>query len=275
MLLGHSSQFANLKARGEAGQLSHANLFIGPEHVGKTKVATLLSVALQGAEGQVILKKQIMEGANADTLLFLDDGEGLPIEAVRGMVERASQSHSYPYLIFVIENIGRMKVEAANALLKTLEEPGADVIFFLTANLEDDVLPTIRSRCTITTFQTVPESELKHMTAGHVFEEPMLFFAMGRPGKLRRLLDEPAYLEAHQTMLQEILKFLENPQTAGAFDLVRKYEGHELRGEMLDILLQRTRTWQRMEQVEDAKQLLKQNVNAKLVLENLLLTFAP
>ena len=211
MLYGHSALFADLKARGEAGQLSHANLFVGPAHVGKTKIATLLSVGLQGAEDQVILKKQIMEGANADTLLFLDNGEGLSIEEVRSIVERASQSHSYPYLIFVIENIGRMKVEAANALLKTLEEPGEGVIFFLTANAEDDVLPTIRSRCSMTNFQTVPETELKQMIDGHVFEEQLLFFAMGRPGKLRRLLDEPAYLEAHQTMLQDVLKFLENP----------------------------------------------------------------
>ncbi len=275
MFFGHSSTFADLKARAATGQLSHANLFIGPEHIGKTKIATLLSVGLQGADEQVILKKQIMEGANADTLLFLDVGEGLSIEEVRSIVERASQSHAYPYLIFVLENIGRMKVEAANALLKTLEEPGEDVIFFLTANTEDDVLPTIRSRCSVTYFQTVPESELKPMIDGHVFEEQLLFFAMGRPGKLRRLLDEPDYLTAHQTVLQDVLKFLENPQTAGVFDLVRKYEGSELRGEMLDILLRRTRTWQLMERVEVATRLLKQNVNSKLVLENLLLTFAP
>jgi DNA polymerase-3 subunit delta' len=186
-------------------------------------------------------------------------------------------------LIFIIENLGRMKVEAANALLKTLEEPGEGVLFFLTANREEDVLPTIRSRCSITTFQTVPESELKEMTAGHVFEEQLLFFTLGRPGKLRRLLDEPDYLTAHQEVLQDVLQFMENPQTARAFDLVRKYEGHALRGEMLDILLQRTRTWALarrlpmalLEQVEAAKDQLKANVNTKLVLENLLLPFVP
>ncbi|MFA4814915.1 MAG: AAA family ATPase [Candidatus Gracilibacteria bacterium] len=273
-MIGHQAILGNLKALGAAGKLHHAQLFIGPEHVGKTKLALLLSVFLQGAEEQVILKKQILEGTNPDTVLFLDTGEGLSIEQVRGIVERASQSHSYPYLIFILENIGRMKVEAANALLKVLEEPGADVLFFLTANNEDDVLPTVKSRCHNTYFQTVPESELKEMIAGHVFEEQLLFFAMGRPGKLRRLMEVPEYLTAHQTMLQDILKFLENPQTSSVFDLVRKYESSEFRSEMLDILLQRTRTWDLMERIEESKQLLKQNVNAKLVLENLLLTFA-
>lgn len=273
-MIGHQSILDDLKAIGAAGKLHHAQLFIGPEHVGKSKTALLLSVFLQGAEGQVILKKQILEGANPDTVLFLDAGEGLSIEEVRSIVERASQSHQYPYLIFVLENIGRMKVEAANALLKTLEEPGEDVLFFLTANNEEDVLPTVKSRCHSTYFQTVPESELKEMVNGHVFEDQLLFFAMGRPGKLKRLMEEPEYFVAHQTALQDVLKFLENPRVGSVFDLVRKYEGSELRGEMLDILLQRTRTWDLMDRVEESKQLLKQNVNAKLVLENLLLTFA-
>lgn len=273
-MIGHQTILTDLKTLGAEGRLHHAQLFIGPEHVGKTKTALLLSVFLQGAEDQVILKKQILEGANSDTVLFLDAGEGLSIEEVRGIVERASQSHQYPYLIFVIENIGRMKVEAANALLKTLEEPGKDVFFFLTANNEDDVLPTVKSRCHSTYFQTVPEGDLKTMIDGHVFEEQLLFFAMGRPGKLKRLMDEPEYFAAHQATLQDVLKFLENPRVGGVFDLVRKYEGSELRGEMLDILLQRTRTWGLMDRVEESKRLLKQNVNAKLVLENLLLTFA-
>lgn len=275
MFVGHQEIFADLKGAAEAGRLHHAQLFTGPEHVGKTKLALLLSVFLQEAEDQVILKKQILEGIHSDTLLFLDTGEGLSIEEVRGIVERSAQSHSSPYLIFVIENIGRMKVEAANALLKTLEEPGERVLFFLTANQDESVLPTIESRCHRVRFQTVPERGLKAMTAGHVFEDQLLFFAMGRPGKLKRLMDDAAYFEAHQTALQEVLGFLENPQTSRVFDLVRKYEGSEFLGEMLDILLRRTRTWELMERTEDSKKLLSENVNRKLVLENLLLSFVP
>lgn len=275
MLLGHSFIFSELRARAAAKTLSHAQLFIGPEHVGKTKTALLLSIFLQGAEGQVILKKHIMEGAHSDTILHLDHGEGLSIEEIRSSIARANQSHSSPYLIFIIENIGRMKPEACNALLKTLEEPGDDVLFFLTANQENDVLPTIRSRCSVSLFSTVPESELKLMTNGHVFEKELLFFAMGRPGKLKRLLDETTYFELHQNILQELLRFLENPQISHVFDLVRKYEGSDYIDEMLDILLRRAQTWEPMERIENSKSLLKENVNAKLVLENLLLTFVP
>lgn len=275
MYLGHAQLFSELRSRSAQGTLQHAQLFLGPAHVGKTKMALRLSVFLQGAEEHVILKKQIMEGAHADTILHLDQGEGLSIETVRGILNRASQSHTSPYLIFIIENLGRLKPEACNALLKTLEEPGENVLFFLTANKESDVLPTIRSRCSLSLFSTIPESELQLMTKGHVFEKELLFFAMGKPGKLRRLLDDPAYFEAHQGLLQDVLRFVENPKISSVFDLVRKYEANEHLDEMLDILLRRAQTWELMDRVEQSKRLLNENVNSKLVLENLLLTFVP
>ncbi len=291
MLIGHEKIFAHLKSLGAAGTLHHAQLFVGPQHVGKTKIALLLSVFLQGGEGNVIFKKQIMEGLSADTQVFLDDGENLPIEKIRGIVERSNQTHSLPYLIFIIENLGRMKPEAANALLKTLEEPHEGTLFFLTANQEEDVLPTLRSRCHVTNFQTVSEARLTEMCEGNVYTEQLLLFAMGRPGKLRRLLDDVEYFQAHQVLLQDLLRFLENPGTSSAFELTRKYEAHDLLPEMLDILLQRARTLalslqsppvlahmdftRTVDRIELCKQDLKNNVNRKLLLENLLLPFVP
>lgn len=283
MLIGHEKIWADLKSRAGSGALHHAQLFLGPEHVGKTHTALLLASALQGAEEHVILKKQIFEGLSSDTLLFLDDGENLPIETVRTVVERASQTHTLPYLIFIIENLGRMKPEAVNALLKTIEEPNEGIIFLLTAHQEEDVLPTLRSRCHVTHFQTVTDEKLRTLCAENVFAEQLLFFAMGRPGKLRRLMDNAEYFEAHQNMLQDLVRFLENPKTPAAFELIRKYEAGPLLPEMLDILLARARTLALAFQVEPAavdriersKQDLKANVNRKLVLENLLLPFVP
>ena len=77
MLIGHGKIFDRLKTLGEAGKLHPAQLFIGPEHLGKTKVALLLAVALQGA-GQCDFEETHFEGVNADTLLFLDDGRICP-----------------------------------------------------------------------------------------------------------------------------------------------------------------------------------------------------
>ncbi len=289
MLIGHQSIFERLKVQAEKGTLHHAQLFIGPEHVGKTKLALELAMVLQ--EANVILRKQMMEGVDADTILLLDEGKALSIKEIRGLIERTHQTHNRPYLVVVIENIGRMKAEAMNALLKTLEEPAEGVVFFLTANKEEDVLATIRSRSQVTYFQTISDAILTEACEDHVYTEQLVMFAMGRPGKLQRLKADRDYLESHQKIHQDISRFLEKPTVQGAFGLSRDYEKHDQRQEMLDILLHRVRTFalsgqspnvlehldftQAMEDLETTKADLKRNVNSKLLLENLLLPFAP
>ena len=291
MLIGHKAIFDRLMGEAMSGKLHHAQLFLGPEHIGKTRTAILLAISLQGGDENVLIKKNILEGVSADTILLLDKGENLSIEEIRKVRERASQSHNSPYLIVIIENLGRMKSEAMNALLKSLEEPNPDIIFFLTANNEDDVLPTIRSRCTVTRFQTVADNFMREACDGHVQTENLLFFAMGRPGKLVRLMEDPAYFEAHQSILSDLLVFLESPSAPGAFELTRKYEDSLFLPEFLDILLRQVRAWappatlpqnrayldipEILEQIEDASQSIRSNVNVRLVLENLFLFFVP
>lgn len=291
MLVGHQSIFDTLLKDAARGSLAHAHLFLGPEHVGKTKTALSLAVQLQGASDQVVAKKQLLEGLDPDTLLFLDTGEGLGIEEVRHLVERSNQGHQKPYLVVVLENLGRLKPEACNALLKTLEEPHPGTIFFLTAHQEDDVLPTIRSRAQVHFFQTLSDEALKPLLDGHPLSERFLFFAMGRPGKLIRLMEDPAYLDAHETLLRDLTEFLERPQIPQVFALTRKYESSPLLDEFLDVLLRRLRIFflsktppqalahldlsRVLEQTEDAKLALRNNVNAKLLIENLLLPFVP
>ena len=291
MLIGHDKIFERLKADAESGTLHHAHLFIGPQHVGKTKLALSLAVHMQGAKGNVIAKKQILEGADADTILFLDDGETLPIKSVREIVARTGQTHNKAFLVFVIENIGRMRPEAMNALLKTLEEPPPGVVFFLTANNDSVVLPTIRSRCNVTNFHTVSDAIMRGACQENVNEEQLVMFAMGRPGKLRRLMDEADYFAAHQEINHDLSQCLEDPTTHRAFNLVRKYEKHALRAEMLDIFLHRIRTFalaqksplvlqhldfsDLMDTIEQAKRELEQNVNARLLLEHLFLALVP
>lgn len=291
MLVGHQTILEKLQKDATRGSLHHAHLFLGPEHVGKTKTALTLAVALQGAEDKVFEKKHLLEGLDPDTLLFLDNGEGLGIEMVRSIVERCNQGHQKPYLIVLIENLGRLKAEACNALLKTLEEPHPGALFLLTANHEEDVLPTIRSRTQVHFFQTLSDETMLPLLEGHPLSPRLLFFAMGRPGKLLRLMNDTAYLDAHETMLRDLTEFMERPQTARVFALTRKYEGGELLAEFLDVLLRRCRTHllsrdahqalahldfsRVLEQTEDAKLALRNNVNAKLLLENLLLPFVP
>jgi DNA polymerase III delta prime subunit len=288
MLIGHKKIFEDLKEQVNAERLHHAQLFIGPKFVGKTKLALELAVKMQSG---AVDGRQILDGTCADTLIFLDEGEVLPIKTVREIIERTGQTHTRPYLIVIIENIGRMKAESLNALLKTLEEPPPGCVFFLTANKDEGILPTIRSRCHVTYFHTVSDKILRGACEGNVFEEQLVMFAMGRPGKLRRLINDSEYFKEHQEMYSEVNQFLEKPDTHRAFVMARRWEKHGLLQEMLDILLQRIRTFALagqqplalehldfsdiMDNIEIVKQDLERNVNKKLLLENLLLEFAP
>lgn len=293
MLIGHKSIFDKLKADARAGRLQHAQLFVGPEHVGKSKIALKLAMEMQCPnESEIVTRKLIASGADSDTLLFFDDGEVLPIENIRGIVSRSDLTHVRPYFIVVIENIGRMKVESMNALLKTLEEPPDGTVFFLTANREEDILPTIKSRCQISYFHTVGDSVLLEACADKPFARELVMFAMGRPGKLMRLIDDNEYFQAHKEMHSLIKYFLEAPSISSMFELIRLLEKSELSHEMLDILLHRIRTLALtggrgqnspalehmdftviMDNIERTKQDLGKNVNKRLLLENLLIPF--
>jgi len=292
MLIGHSKIYERLLEDAKAGRLHHAQLFLGPKHVGKTRVALKLAMHLQCPDdSQIVIRKQIIEGADADTLLFLDDGEVIPIEKIRQMIARTGLTHLRPYLIVIIENIGRMKIETMNALLKTLEEPPPGVLFFLTANKEEDIIPTIRSRVQVSNFSTVSDKNLMEVCKEKPFANEIVMFALGRPGKLLRLMEDPEYFAAHQQMYYNLNGFLENPSTSAVFSLLREYEKNELLQEMLDILLHRIRTYALsgksepmlahldftlvLEEIESVKYDLKRQVNKRLLLENLLLPFAP
>ncbi|MBT4384500.1 AAA family ATPase [Candidatus Peregrinibacteria bacterium] len=287
----HSAIFDKFKAAADAGKLHHAHLFLGPKGVGKGRMALHIAYYLQGAADDVMQKKLMHDGVDVDTLLFLDNGETLPIAEIRKLIARVQESHSKPYLVIVIENISRMRVESLNALLKTLEEPREGVIFFLTANRDEEVLPTIRSRCQITNFQTLDDESLREVCDGHVYTEQLVHFAMGRPSKLKKLINDGVYFEAHQKIHQDLMLFLENPQLAKVFHLVRSYEKDEHLLELFDILLWRVRGLARskdkalilkhldftemLENIEKAKEDLERNVNKRLVLENLFIPFVP
>jgi len=288
MIIGHQKIVARLTEDARSGNLAHAHLFLGPKHVGKTRVALELAVILQEAEEHPVLRKQVLEGRDPDTILLIDAGENLSIKQIRTVRERATQSHARPKLVFIIENIGRMKTEAMNAILKTLEEPPEGTVFFLTAHRDDDVLPTIRSRCQLTQFSTVADEHLKPEAEGSD-PEHLVMYAWGRPVKLKRLVQEVDYFDMHREMHLEVTQFFEDPSVPRAFGLVRKYEKSEHLEELLDILLHRTRTLalsgqvnpvmqglnfaDLLEQVEQCKEDLRANVNKKLSLENLFLSF--
>jgi DNA polymerase-3 subunit delta' len=143
-----------------SGRIAHAYLFRGPEGVGKTLFAAAMAKALHcrisgpaGACGECASCRKYDSGNHPDYKVEKPEKGVIKIERVRQL----NKSLSYPpyesqWRVVVMEDIHTMRPEAANCLLKTLEEPPEGNILILTAETSKNVLPTIRSRCQIIPF---------------------------------------------------------------------------------------------------------------------------
>ena len=162
-VIGQERAVALLQSDLRAGRAARAYLLMGPEHVGKMTLALDLACALncEGDEapcGECRQCQRIREGKHADvrTVVRLRDPERsdqrLSLEIKIGQIRELQHDASLQpfegrFRVFIIGEAHRLNAEAANCLLKTLEEPPAHTVLVLLTTDEDGVLPTIRSRC--------------------------------------------------------------------------------------------------------------------------------
>ena len=137
-----------------AGKISHAYLFNGPRGIGKTSIARIFAKAIncehsRGAEPccECEICKSIVDGSNPD-IIEIDAASRTKVEQMRDTLEKVSFLPSMcKYKVYIIDEVHMLSQSSFNALLKTLEEPPAHVIFILCTTEVDKVIPTIRSRC--------------------------------------------------------------------------------------------------------------------------------
>ncbi|HVO84800.1 MAG TPA: DNA polymerase III subunit gamma/tau [Syntrophobacteria bacterium] len=153
-VIGQPHLIQTLRNAISAGRLAHAYLFSGPRGVGKTSVARILAKALNCQQGpsptpcnECESCREITEGAALD-VLEIDGASNRGINEIRELRENIRYLPSKsPYKIYIIDEVHMLTSEAFNALLKTLEEPPAHVIFIFATTEAHRVPMTILSRC--------------------------------------------------------------------------------------------------------------------------------
>lgn len=165
-----------------SGQLAQAYLFVGPSGVGKQRTALALALAgtcpegpLEGC-GHCESCTRVLSGNHPDVRIFGPRDEGsrnLQVDFVRNEVLPVTKFAPFEaeraFLIFPQADVSfpLQHAEAANALLKTIEEPKAGLHFVLLSERPDRLLPTIRSRCQRVRFGRLPTPRVLQILRDH------------------------------------------------------------------------------------------------------------
>ena len=197
------------------GRIAHAYLFTGPRGTGKTTTARIFAKALNCEHGPTATPcgkcgncVQITEGTSMD-VQELDAASNRGVEDIKNLNKNADFAPvNCRYKVYIIDEAHMLTTEACNALLKTLEEPPAHVVFILATTEPQKILPTIHSRCQRFDFHPLTQEEivdhLRKVAAGSDIkadDEALQLIAAASEGGMR---DALSLLEQCGVMAEQV-----------------------------------------------------------------------
>lgn len=162
-VLGQDHAVLALRNAVATKKVGHAYLFSGPRGTGKTSIARILAKALNcqnlsadgEPDGTCASCLTIQQGTSLD-VHEMDAASNNGVDAMRDLVSRTALGTPGEWKVYIVDEVHMLSTAASNALLKTLEEPPAHVVFVLATTDPQKVLPTIRSRTQHFEFRLLP-----------------------------------------------------------------------------------------------------------------------
>src|SRR5690606_37227607 len=182
-------------------QPTQSYLFVGPAGVGKATVAKVFAAALLCPEGWAHAEPcrscaRVASGNHPDLVVVEPEGTSMTVDQVRSTVLASNLAPvEGRRKVFLLDDAGTMTDGAANALLKTLEEPSVSTVFIVIAESVDDLPATIASRCRVIPFSRVTTGEvadaLTRLGVDPTAADEAARIAGGRPGLALSAATEP------------------------------------------------------------------------------------
>jgi DNA polymerase-3 subunit gamma/tau len=226
-------------------RVSHALLFAGPRGVGKTSVARIMAKAMNCIQGPTPCPcntcqscKEITQGSALD-VIEIDGASNRGINEIRELRENIKYMPSRSrFKVYIIDEVHMLTNEAFNALLKTLEEPPAHVLFFFATTEPHKIPITILSRCQRHNFRRIPLSDivrtLRRVSEDLSFsisDESLRLIAREASGGLRdslSLLDQVMVYSGNDAGTEEVLDSLGVIDRRVLFDLSKAIFGGDI-----------------------------------------------
>ena len=232
-LAGQEAVVAQLRSA-VAGAMTHAWLFTGPPGSGREAAARAFAAALlcpYGGCGECPSCRQVRAGTHADLLLVRPDGLSYGVKQTRDLVLKAAGAPSGGrWLVVLFEDADRCTEQAANALLKAIEEPAPRTVWLLCAPSAEDLVTTIRSRCRVMTLRVPPSDAVARVLAERDGVDPAAGLAAARAaqghiGRARLLATNPEAAQRRAAILRVPVQATSlGPALAAAATLVKNAE---------------------------------------------------
>lgn len=246
-IIGQARPVAILRQAASTNRMPHAYLFIGPEQVGKATTAMALAQLLncrsprlgEAAEacGECLSCRKIRSGYHPDVRLIAPRSAKrsatspvarrtlIGIERLRDEERLYTEVYLKPlegrFKVYLLKEAECLTPDAANSLLKLIEEPPPQVVWVLTASNPAAILPTIRSRCQVVSFGLVPREMIRAWLQGRLAgpaaaerAEVAAILAAGRPGRALQLAGDPRILVGRSQLYELMERLSHQPPVA-------------------------------------------------------------